>query len=127
MKKLLILMLLGVLFVPMNGSAKADEVLYCQSELATGMVKKNGTWNVTPIQEQRYTIKFIGDFEGITGLYPNKIFKCKVTFPRAQPDRFVCNMDYGLTYIYDKNSKRFVYANITLSTYLDTDTPAVVV
>ena len=36
MKKLLILMLLGVLFVPMNGSAKADEVLYSQSELATG-------------------------------------------------------------------------------------------
>ena len=43
MKKLLILMLLGVLFVPMNGSAKADEVLYCQSELATGLSKQDGT------------------------------------------------------------------------------------
>ena len=40
MKKLLILTLLGVLFVPMVGSAKANEVLYCQSELATGLYKK---------------------------------------------------------------------------------------
>ena len=40
MKKLLILMLLGVLFVPMNRSAKADEVLYCQTKLATGLYLK---------------------------------------------------------------------------------------
>ncbi len=43
MKKLLILMLFGVLFVPMNGSAKADEVLYCQTEIATAVYKDNGT------------------------------------------------------------------------------------
>ena len=40
MKKLLILMLLGVLFVPMNGSAKADGVLYCQTEMATGLYEE---------------------------------------------------------------------------------------
>ena len=45
MKKLLILMLLGVLFVPMNGSAKADEVLYCQSEVATGFYQKTAPGN----------------------------------------------------------------------------------
>tara|TARA_B100000989_G_scaffold294097_1_gene272504 strand:+ start:722 stop:853 length:132 start_codon:yes stop_codon:yes gene_type:complete len=42
MKKLLILMLFSVLFVPMNGSAKADEVFYCQSELTTCLYKENG-------------------------------------------------------------------------------------
>ena len=60
MKKLLILMLLGVLFVPMNGSAKADEVLYCVSELATGMARKNDTWVTGSFQSKRYTINVTG-------------------------------------------------------------------
>ena len=63
MKKLLILMLLGVLFVPMNGSAKADEVLYCQTELATGLYEENGTWKSGNHTMKRYTIKVVGDFE----------------------------------------------------------------
>ena len=63
MKKLLILMLFGVLFVPMVGSAKADEVLYCQSELATGLYPDNGTWRTGTFTKYRYTIKVSGDFE----------------------------------------------------------------
>ena len=54
MKKLLILMLFGVLFVPMNGSAKADEVLYCQSELATGLSKEDGTWKTYDFPNERW-------------------------------------------------------------------------
>ena len=46
MRILLILMLFGVFFVPTNGSAKADEVLYCQSEFATGLYGENGIWGL---------------------------------------------------------------------------------
>ena len=77
MKKLLILTLLGVLFVPMNGSAKADEVLYCQSELATGLDKENGTWREASFKGKRYTIKVIDDFEKIIGLYEDTPYPCK--------------------------------------------------
>jgi len=63
MKKLLILMLLGVLFVPMNGSAKADEVLYCQSELTTSLSNQDGTWKTYDFPERRWAIKNFGDFE----------------------------------------------------------------
>ena len=53
MKKLLFLTLLGMLFVPMNGSAKADEVLYCQSELATGLSKQDDTWKTYDFPNER--------------------------------------------------------------------------
>ena len=53
MRKLLILMPLGVLIVPMNDSAKADEVLYCQSELATGLSKQDGTWKTYDFPNER--------------------------------------------------------------------------
>ena len=48
MKKLLILVLLSVLFVPMNSSAKADEVLYCQGEAASVLYKDDGVWKSDP-------------------------------------------------------------------------------
>ena len=52
MKKLLILVLLSVLFVPMNGSAKADEVLYCQGEAASGLYKDDGVWKSSPFKNK---------------------------------------------------------------------------
>ncbi len=68
MKQLLILTLVGVLFVPMNGSAKADEVFYCQSEVATGLNPENGTWRTRNFTPQRYTIKFSSDYTIMRGL-----------------------------------------------------------
>ena len=68
MKKLLILTLLGVLFVPMNGSARADEVLYCQSEVATGLYKDDGIWKSSTFKKERYTIKFSSDYTLMRGI-----------------------------------------------------------
>ena len=67
-------MLLGVLFVPMNGSAKADEVLYCQTELATGLVEKNGTWRTASFERKRFTVKAFGDFEKVRGFGKDRFF-----------------------------------------------------
>ena len=61
-------MLFGVLFVPMAGSAKSDEVLYCQSELATGLSNRDGSWRTYDFPKQK-NIKVVGDFEPVVGLY----------------------------------------------------------
>ena len=53
MKKLLILTLLGVLFVPMNGSAKADEALYSVSEVATGINRSDGFWKEAKFERKK--------------------------------------------------------------------------
>ena len=123
MRKLLILMLLGVLFVPMNGSAKADQVLYCQSELATGMGQKNDTWVTGSFKRERYTVKVIGDFEEVTGLDNYLNFDCVVPL-KKYPKRIVCRHWSGKTFLYDKSSKRFVFSSVTIHTYIRTDTPA---
>ena len=69
MKKLLILMLFGVLFVPMNGSAKAEKVLFCVSKYATGIaLKADGTWREAKFERIRFTVKFIGDFKVVIRL-----------------------------------------------------------
>ena len=124
MKKLLILTLLGVLFVPMNGSAKADEVLYCQSDLATGLYPDNGTWRTGTFENNRYTIKVSGDFEKIVGLLGDFQFECAI--PEALiPNKVLCQSFPGGTFVYDKSSKRFLYSVVNTHTYLGTDTPAI--
>ena len=122
MKKLLILMLLGVLFVPMNGSAKADQVLYRQSEVATGFDEVNGTWREARFQKERYTVKVSGDFEKVTGIQ-NQTFHCRVPYER-KPETIICEDISGLSFFYDKSSKRFIYSAVNVFTYVGADTPA---
>ncbi len=122
MKKLLILMLLGVLFVPMNGSAKADEVLYCQSEFATGLYPENGTWETSNFNKRRFTVKVIGDFEKVIGLDRDKEFECHYPY-NWNSIAIVCHYKAGETFIYDKARKRFVYSLVSTTTYLQPDTP----
>ncbi len=124
MKKLLILMLLGVLFVPMNGSAKADQVLYCQSEVATGFHEVNGTWREARFQKERYTVKVSGDFEKVTGI-ENRTFDCRVPYERRKPETIICEHKSGFSFFYDKSSKRFIYSAVNVFTYLGEDTPAI--
>ena len=120
MRKLLILMLLGVLFVPMNGSAKADEVLYCQSEVATGLYKENGTWKEGGFERKRFTVKVIVDFEAV--MFRDNLLSCSVPFSRY-PKELVCHNKDGLTFVYSQSSRRFVYSYVNTATYLDADTP----
>ena len=125
MKKLLILMLLGVLFVPMNGSAKADEVLYCQSELATGLVQReDGTWKESSFVRTRYTIKFSSDYKRLKGLESD--YYC-FSDTRLN-NRHICRRDLtdtGNIFIYHSQSKRFIYSIINIFSYLDGDTPMI--
>ena len=123
MNKLLILMLFGVLFVPMNGSAKANEVLYCRSELATGFAEENSTWRTANFKKERFTIKVIGDFEKIIGLSDDTDYPCKVSMKPLYPTRIACYYKWGDTFFYDKRTKRFLLSTANIFTYLGEDTP----
>ena len=133
MKKMLILMLLGVLFVPMNGSAKADEVLYCQSELATGFAEKNGSWTETTFKLKRFTIKVIGDFEKVVGLFSKKPTSCHFPYEKTffngktidlnSGKEIICQQRSGSSFIFNKTTKRFLIASISHITYLEENTP----
>ena len=59
MKKLLILTLLGVLFVPMVGSAKADEVFKCTGKLV------DLETNMHSISSTSHIINISGDYRKI--------------------------------------------------------------
>ena len=125
MKKLLILMLLGVLFVPMNGSAKADQVFYCQSEVATGMAVKNGNWLTGDFTPQRYTIKFSSDYTIMRGL-KNYAGEYSCFHLKEVKSRHICRArryDMGDTFIFDSESKSFIYSSVSITTYFQPDTP----
>ena len=126
MKQLLILMLVSVLFVPMVGSAKADEVLYCQSELATGMKKENGTWRTGTFTKDRYTIKFSSDYKKMKLL--DNDYSCHNFSETEVKNRYICRsseVDTGNSFIFDSQSKRFVYSVTNIFTYLEDDTPTI--
>ena len=95
---------------------QAEVVLYCQSELATGIFqdKQTGQWMTGPFEKKRYTIKFNDDYTSVTGLFANVQFPCA---PAAsyKPGRIVCSKPSGPTFIYDKLTRRFL--NSTASAY----------
>ena len=47
--------------------AWAEEVLYCQSELGTMLMKIDGKWKSYNRAERRYTLKFNDDYSVISG------------------------------------------------------------
>ena len=61
MKKLLLLLLL----IP--NLVIAENVLYCQDELVTGIIKKNGVWKTGNFKPLRQTIKFNDDYTKLVG------------------------------------------------------------
>ena len=123
MKKLLILTLLGVLFVPMNGSAKADEVLYSVSEVATGINRSDGFWKEAKFERKRFTVKVTGDFEKVVGIWDKVVFECK--YPYSITDGVSCQAAVGESFVYSKSIKRFVYSKVNTASYVLNYTPPV--
>ena len=58
-----ILTIIALLFAT---PAWAEEVLYCQSEFATGLYYENGRWNVANFELKRFTVKFNDDYSVIS-------------------------------------------------------------
>ena len=56
---------------------KAENVLYCQSELATGFIKDGQNWRLANYEQKRFTLKFNQDFTILKGVLPDgRVMKC---------------------------------------------------
>ena len=109
MKKLLVLLLSFGFFIPL--SVEAEIVLYCQSELATGFIKKNGSWEQTKFKSDRFTIKFNNDYSRLEGMTYIPM-ECKAPYKLLdQPELIYCvdSENSHSTLRYNKKTKRFVH------------------
>ena len=102
-------------------AAKAEQILYCVSELQTGFFKDEGVWRTAKFASRRFTIKVEGDFKSVT--LDDEIYSCygnrefKGFFP------IICNNDMAWSsqsLNIDKYSLRFVYSAVSIGGYAST-------
>jgi hypothetical protein len=123
MTKLLIaisvLLFMGIPF------ANAEQVYYCTSELATGIIKdkKTGKWKKGNFKEQRYTIKFNDDYTKLDGLDKNTWYCLKPydwNFPEIK-NMIVCYHQFngGSVFSFDFKTLRFLSSAAHLMGYVE--------
>lgn len=123
-----LLLIIALLF---STPAWAETVLYCQSEVATGLAKENGRWKEANFQLERFTVKFNSDYSVISGLGLGD-YICKN--PYSSSPVIVCNtISYGIgigrTFNYNPTNKRFLYTQVGTEGYVanekDPDTDSI--
>jgi hypothetical protein len=122
MKKLLFCILtFGILIaIP----TKAEIVLFCQDELATGFLKKGGKWQSGNFELKRHTVKFNDDFTLVYGLTAEPM-ECVIPFPGSSPNRVHCVHLWGFheTFAYDKKNTRYTFVNYSAGYVKSGDNP----
>lgn len=106
-KKLSIILIIIGLFS--SNTLKAENVFYCQVELAVGFYKEDGSWRTSTFNNVRYTIKFNNDYSKLYGLDENRSYNCVPSYSH-KPEALACFSGYtnGQTFIFHKDTKRFV-------------------
>ena len=119
MKKLfLFLFSFGLLI---STSVTAEIVLYCNGELATGLVKESEIWRAADFQPDRYTIKFSDDYSEVKGLFAGHAWQCKNAYKTEATNTVICSEKFlgnGASFTYHKNTKRFVHVFGTASGFV---------
>ena len=113
MKKLLLILLL----IP--NLVMAENVMYCQDELKTGILKENGVWKTRNFKLERYTIKFNDDYTKLDGMSFHPM-SCSKPYS-IDLDYIACVHSMGghETFTYNKRTKRFLYSNTDADGYVD--------
>ena len=112
MKKLLLLLLL----IP--NLVMAENVLYCQEELNTGLIKKKGVWKIGNFKPARHTIKFNDDYTKLDGI---SLIPMSCSKPYTGLDDFIACVDLmgtHETFTYNKRTKRFIYSSTSMGGYI---------
>ena len=122
MKKLFLLLLL----IP--NLVMAENVLYCQDELVTGISKDHGVWKTIDLELERHTIKFNDDYTKLDGLtfWPmscSNPYKALEEQSLSDSDYIACVHLRGSheTFTYDKRTKRYLYSNTKVNGYVGND------
>ena len=114
--------LISLLFVSLVfAESGPEEHLACQTELATGIAKIDGTWLTTDFQKRTYTIKFNEDRSLLTGDMHGGSYLCEQPFASTQEDYVVCaypEHSIGETFNYNFTTKRFVFFSPSSAGYL---------
>ena len=110
MRKLIATLCLTITML-LGAPAQAETVLYCQTELATGFIKKEGTWRVTNFALDRFTVKFNNDYSKLYGLDKRRPYICAPAYKHV-PNALACLSGYsnGQSFIFNKETKRFVFS-----------------
>lgn len=105
-----------------SNNLMAETVLYCQSELATGAIKENGSWRTAAFTLERYTIKFNKDYSKLYGLDTSRSFSCSPAYSH-KPDSLACLSGYsnGESFIFNKKTKRFTFSQPAAASGYDSD------
>jgi hypothetical protein len=109
-------LVLGLVLVSLVTPLKAETVMYCSTELATGFYrdKDNGSWGVSRFNEKRYTIKFDEAFSKAQGISPLDTFQCE---PRMNKEHMIiCSsgLNDGESFGLNRNTGRFFYSNANI-------------
>jgi len=106
--------------------ANAENVFYCQTELATGFKKKNNTWGQYSFVKDRYTIKFKNEFTELYGLDESRPYKCVRAWHDPSRSTVNCTSGYlsGEFFNFNIDQKRFLSLTGSDHGYLNNDTDA---
>ena len=110
--------IIGAFLMTLATQVVGETVLYCQSELATGFIKKGDVWVQGEFKKDRFTVKFNDDFTTLEGFAYGPM-DCKTNFPSVLPSQVQCSFSSGQSVVYNKQTKRFVFANISLSGFVE--------
>ena len=120
MKKLLILLFSFLLLS--SPYLKAEIILYCNSELGTGIGKKNGAWVTSEFVSQRWTIKFNDSYSKLYGLDKDNQYPYLCSAPyRNAPHLLACLSAYknGQSFMFNKIKNRFSFSMSSVTGYVN--------
>ena len=119
MKKLLILLFLIFSMTSIMTSVKAENVLYCDSELATGFSKQNGIWKESSFVRDRFTVKFNNDYTKLKGLDKFLDFTCSNVYSSDEIVHCISDWLDGDSFQYNPLNNRFKYINPSASGFIE--------
>ena len=120
MKKIFVLLFSFILLIPT--SVTAEIILYCKSDLSTGIGKLNGAWVTSEFNSERWTIKFNDSYSKLYGLEKENRFPYLCSAPYKQaPHLLACLSSYknGQSFMFNKIKNRFVYSMSSVTGYVN--------
>ena len=111
MRKLPILTLCGVLFAPMIGLAKADQVLYCEDKAVIGSsIYEDGEIEPMEMTKNKYKVRFYQNFSTMKLYDDEDKYKCEKSLLDGVDIMCQRVEKMGLRkFLYTKQTKRFVF------------------
>jgi hypothetical protein len=111
-----IFVLLGLFF---SFVSYAEEILYCNSEVATGFIREDGNWTERHFKPASFSIQAGENFKYFK--IEGRKFICHNPYD-DEKETLVCERDIwanGLSFRYSKKTNRFIYIRSSVSGYIE--------